>query len=172
MSLIVITVVFLLMLAELRLSRSNEHALRAAGAFEPPEDVYRAIAWAYPASFVAMFIEGAIVGPPARMVLAVGAVMFAAAKIIKYWAIASLGPRWTFRVLVIPDAPLVTRGPYAWLRHPNYIAVVGELVGVAVMAGAIVTGSIATLGFSWLLYRRIAVEDRALGRDQPARKGV
>ena len=54
-------------------------------------------------------------------------------------------------------------GPYRFVRHPNYLAVAGELVGVALMAGAIVTGPIAVLGFTALMLARIRVEERALG---------
>jgi methyltransferase len=169
---IVLVLVFLLMLAEWRLSSSNERALRRQGAFEPRDDVYQAMAWAYPISFLAIGIEGLIAGPPPRVVVMLGLVMFAAAKAIKYWAIASLGSRWTFRVLVLPGAPLVTRGPYARLRHPNYVGVVGELLGVAMIVGAPVTGVLAIAGFAWLLRRRIVIENHALGRNQDVRKGV
>jgi methyltransferase len=169
---IVIIAVFVLMLAEWRLSGSNERALRAQGAFEPPDDVHQSMAWAYPVSFLAMGLEGLFAGPPPRTVMMAGLVIFAAAKAVKYWAIASLGSRWTFRVLVLPGAPLVTRGPYAWIRHPNYLGVVGELLGVALMAGAAVTGVLAIVGFATLIRRRIVTENRALGRDQPVRKGV
>jgi methyltransferase len=171
-SLIVIAIVFVLMLVELRLSRSNERSLRAQGAFEPRDDVYSVMAWAYPASFIAMGLEGVIVGPLPNVVFTTGVVVFVAAKAIKYWAIASLGPRWTFRVLVVRAAPLVTRGPYAWLRHPNYVGVIGELVGVALLVGAPVTGLVTSAGFIYLLRRRIVVENRALGRDQPVQRGV
>lgn len=164
---VLVLLVFLLMLGELWLSRRNERGLRAQGALEPADDVYRTMAWAYPASFVAMAAEGFLAGSP-RWIVAAGMVTFAAAKGIKYWAMASLGRRWTFRVLVLPGAPLVTSGPYAWLRHPNYVGVAGELVGFGLAAGAIVTGLLSVAGFAWLLRRRIAVEDRALGRDQHA----
>ena len=56
-----------------------------------------------------------------------------AAKALKFWAIASLGTRWTYKVLVMPGLPLVPTGPYRWLRHPNYVGVVGELVAMALM---------------------------------------
>lgn len=157
---------FAAMLGELYLSRRNERALRAAGAEEPPHDVYRAMAWAYPVSFAAMAVEGALAGPEPGGTTALGAAVFAAAKGIKYWAVASLGARWSFRVLVLRDAPLVTSGPYACLRHPNYVGVIGELVGMALLVGAPVAGTVATCGFAWLLRRRIAVEDEALGRRQ------
>lgn len=164
MSLIVTVVVFVLMLAESRLSRANERALRALGASEPPDDVYPVMAWAYPVCFLAMGIEGALSGPAPGLTTALGAAVFGAGKAIKYWAIASLGRRWTFRVLVIPGAPLVTRGPYAWMRHPNYVGVMGEVLGVALLVGAPVTGGLATIGFGVLLRRRIAVEERALAQ--------
>ena len=56
------------------------------------------------------------------------------------------GACWTFRVIVVPGTTLVASGPYRFMRHPNYVAVVGELVGVALMTGARVTGPLATLG--------------------------
>ena len=74
----------------------------------------------------------------------------------------SLGVRWTFRVLILPGAPLVTHGPYAIWRHPNYVAVVGEFLAMALMTGARVSGPLTTLFFGWLMWRRIQVEDRAL----------
>jgi methyltransferase len=161
----------LLMLAEQRRSRRNEVTLRRAGAVEPPDDVYRAMAWVYPASFVAMAVESVAFGHSAdlqiselRSSFSIGLAIFVAAKLLKYWAIASLGPRWTFRVLVPPGAPLVSSGPYTWLRHPNYVGVVGELVGFAVALSAPATGVISVVLFGWLLRRRIAVEERALFR--------
>ena len=92
-----------------------------------------------------------------------GLAIFTAAKALKFWAIASLGVRWSFKVLVLPDAPLVTAGPYRLLRHPNYVAVTGELVGVAVAIGAPIAGALGTLVFVWLMRRRIQIEERALG---------
>ena len=153
-----------IMLAEARLSRSHERWLERHGAIEPPRDVYRTMRWAYPAAFIGMALEGALAGPPVGLPALAGVAVFGAAKALKFWAIASLGARWTFRVLVLPGAPLVSRGPYAFLRHPNYVAVMGELAGMALMVGARVTGPVATVGFALLLIRRIAVENQALHR--------
>jgi methyltransferase len=82
---------------------------------------------------------------------------------------AHLGPRWTFRVLVLPGAPLVRSGPYRLLRHPNYVAVIGEILAIAVALQAPAAGVIATLGFGWLIWRRIDVEKRALAGHTTAR---
>jgi methyltransferase len=159
---IAVTVVLILMAAEALLAARNERALLSRGAVEPADDVYRTMRWAYPLCFVSMAIEGAVLGPPARLLLLTGIVTFAIAKALKYWAIGTLGPRWTFRVMVLPSSPLVVTGPYAFMRHPNYMAVVGELAGAALTFGALVTGVASIAGFGWLMLRRIAVEDRAL----------
>jgi methyltransferase len=135
--------------------------LRARGAVEPPGDVYRTMRWAYPGSFVMIALEGAIRGPSPRGVL-VGVTMLAVAKALKYWAIATLGIRWTFRVLVLPEAPL-RAGPYRLMRHPNYLAICGEILGVGLIVGAWVTAPIALIGFGTLLARRVRLEERMLG---------
>jgi methyltransferase len=156
-------VALVLMLLEWRVSRRNEVALRRAGAVEPAGDVHGTMAWAYPASFVAMALEGILSNRPPGVLTLAGAAGFAAAKALKYWAMASLGRRWSFRVLVLPGAPLVTRGPYAWLRHPNYVGVIGELAAFALLVSAPVTGIVAVGGFALLIRARIRVEERALG---------
>ena len=160
--LLVLIVVMLMMLGEAILSRSHERTLREQGAVEPTGDVYATMQWAYPGAFVLMAAEGLAAGPPATLIAATGVILMAVSKALKWWAMASLGVRWTFRVLIVPGAPLVTRGPYAIWRHPNYIAVVGELVAMALMANARVAGPVTTLLFSWLMWQRIRLEDRAL----------
>lgn len=163
-SVLTLLAVLLVMAGEAALSAHNERVLRARGAIEPDGDVFATMRWAYPACFAAMAVEGALAGPASRDTLMIGLAVFGLAKALKVWAIGALGVRWTFRVLVLPNAPLVTRGPYAVLEHPNYLAVLGELVGVALVVGAPLTGVLSLLGFGALLWRRMAVEDRALGR--------
>jgi methyltransferase len=161
-ALVALVVAVVVMLGELRLSLAHERVLLRQGAIEPPDPVYATMRWGYPATFVAMAVEGGIGAPAPVAVAATGAAIFVVAKALKFWAIGSLGERWTFRVLVVPGAPLVTSGPYRWFRHPNYIGVVGELVGFALLVGAWVTGPVSLAFFGYLLHRRIAAEERAL----------
>jgi methyltransferase len=154
--------VVLLMLGELRLSNRNERALRDRGAIAPPDPVYQTMRWAYPAVFVAMAAESLLTGPASPPLAMIGAAVFTASKLFKFWAIAALGGRWTYKVLVLPGMPLVTGGPYRLVRHPNYVGVVGELVGMALMTAARFAGPAGILFFSWLLLRRIRAEDQAL----------
>ena len=157
-----LAVVLALMLAELIWSRRNERRLRARGAVAVEDPVYGTMQWAYPGVFVAMGLEALLVGPPPALVSAAGAVVFVLGKLLKYWAIASLRERWTYRVFVLPNTPLVTTGPYRYMRHPNYVGVIGELAGVALFLGARVTGPLGVVFFSWLLVRRVSAEEKAL----------
>jgi methyltransferase len=160
--LILFAVVFSSMLVEARRASANERRQRARGGVEPGRDVYRVMRVAYPAAFLMMFVEGALRPSPTFAVVLPGALLFVAAKLLKWWAILSLGPFWTFRVIVVPGARLVAEGPYRWLRHPNYVGVIGELAGVALMTGAWLSGVAGIATFGWLLVRRMAVEDQAL----------
>ena len=162
----IITVVacLLIMAGEAVLSSFNERLLRARGAIEPGGDVIDAMRWAYPGAFILMGIEGALTGPAPRDVMLAGLALFGLAKALKAWAISSLGSRWSYKVLVIPGEPLVTSGPYRFISHPNYLAVVGEIVSVAAIVWAPFTGILAAIGFGRLMIARIRIEDRALGR--------
>ena len=161
--LIVLIGVLLGMLSELFVSRVNEERYRHQGAREAADPVYGLMRWAYPGAFVSMAIEGALRGRSLDGYAVAGALLFVAGKALKAWAIHTLGVRWTYRVLVLPDAPLVRSGPYGLVRHPNYVGVIAELVGMAFMMTALITGPLATLVFAELLRRRITAEERALG---------
>lgn len=153
--------VFAPMIVEAVLSRRHERTLRERGAIEPPGDVYAAMRLAYPGVFLLMLLEGIGRGVAGTGWLQAGAAIFVLAKALKYWAIHALGSRWSFRVLVLPGLPLVSSGPYRFLRHPNYVAIVGELIAAALMLGAPVSGTVAVVGFGALLRRRTAIEERA-----------
>jgi methyltransferase len=152
------------MIVETIISMRHDRALRAGGAIEPDGDVYKIMQLAYPGCFLALLAEGAWRGAAWGAVSAAGLVVFVAAKALKYWAIASLGTRWTFRVLVPPASTPTRSGPYQWVNHPNYVAVAGELIGAAVMMHAFVTGAPAVATFSYLMWRRVQVEEKALAR--------
>jgi methyltransferase len=153
-------VVYAFMIVEARRAAHNEAIQRARGGIEPAGDVYRWMQWAYPGTFLAMFVESALRGPAPMARVWLGAFLFVAGKALKWWAIRTLGGDWTFRVIVVPDSRPIRSGPYRWLRHPNYAGVIGELVGATLMTDARVAGPIAILGFGVLLARRIAVENR------------
>jgi methyltransferase len=164
-SFIVGLLIFVPMLIEAARARRNERAQMARGGIEPEDDVYNIMRIVYPMAFVAMLAEWVLrpgTATASTAVVVFGAVVFAAAKTIKWWAILALGRCWTFRVIVVPGDPLVASGPYRYFRHPNYVGVFGELLGAAVMTRALVAGPIAIIVFAVLLQKRIAVEEHIL----------
>jgi methyltransferase len=97
-----------------------------------------------------------------------------AAQVLRYWAIRTLGPRWNVRVIVVPGAPVVTGGPYRFLRHPNYVAVVVEGFAIPLIHGAWGTALVFSAANALLLVVRIRCEERALAAhcDYAARFGA
>jgi methyltransferase len=154
-------VMLVVMVIELQISTRNQRYLQTMGAIAAPDPVFPVMRVAYPGVFVAMALEGST--HAAGTVLPIlGASVLLLAKAFKAWAILALDGRWTFRVFVLPDAPLVTTGPYRWFRHPNYIAVTGELIGFALLVAAPLSGVAGLLFFGELLRRRIRSEEEAL----------
>jgi len=94
----------------------------------------------------------------------VGAAAVAVAQGLRWWTIATLGRRWTTRVIVIPGLPLVTGGPFRLFRHPNYLAVAIEVAALPLAVGAWATAVVGTvLNAVLLMAVRIPCEEAALG---------
>jgi methyltransferase len=86
-----------------------------------------------------------------------------AAQGLRYWAVASLGERWNVRVIVVPGDEPVQRGPYRWVRHPNYSAVALEMAALPLVYGCWITALVFSLANALVLCVRIRVEEAALG---------
>lgn len=83
--------------------------------------------------------------------------------VTRWWCATVLGKHWNPRVIVIPNAPLVRRGPYRWLHHPNYAAVVAEVVALPLVHSAWLTAIAFTTANALVLTVRIRTENEALG---------
>ncbi|OBI44609.1 hypothetical protein A5707_02815 [Mycobacterium kyorinense] len=87
----------------------------------------------------------------------------ASSQVLRWWCVTTLGRRWNTLVIVVPHEPLVRRGPYRWLHHPNYVAVIAEGVALPLVHSAWLTAAGFTLANGLLLSVRIRVENQALG---------
>jgi len=149
---------------ELFLSRRNARHARAAGAVESGRGHYPVMVAFHTLFLISCAAEMLLVPrsfPGALGWVALGLALLAQG--LRYWAVASLGARWNTRVLVWPGVPPVTSGPYRFLRHPNYLAVVVEMAAVPLVYGAWVTAIVFSVGNLFLLSVRIRSEERALG---------
>jgi methyltransferase len=149
--------------AELWLSARNARRALARGAVESGRGHYPAMVAVHALFLVACAAEAlAFPEPPSPLaLLAVAGAL--GAQALRWWAVSALGDRWNTRILVVPGEPPVTRGPYRWLRHPNYLAVVLEIACLPLAFGSWRTAlAFSILDALWLMVR-IPAEERALG---------
>jgi methyltransferase len=150
-------------LAELRLSLRHARWAVERGGVETGRGHYPWMVLLHTVLLGGCFVEAALGHRP--FVPALGwsmLVLVAAAQGLRWWCIASLGERWNTRVIVVPGLPLVTRGPYRFLRHPNYVAVAVEGIALPLVHTAWLTATVFTALNAWLLTVRIRCEERAL----------
>ncbi|MGZ6143100.1 MAG: isoprenylcysteine carboxyl methyltransferase family protein [Myxococcales bacterium] len=143
-------------LAELWLSRRNARRAFGRGGVETGASHFRAMAVVHFLLFPACLLE-------ARALLPAFAAIALGAQALRWWAIHSLGDRWNVRVIVVPGEAPVRRGPYRWVRHPNYVAVAVEMLCVPLAGGAWASAIVFSAANAVLLRIRIREEERALG---------
>lgn len=151
-------------LGELWLSRRNARLAAARGGIEVAAGHYRVMAALHTLFLLAAPAEVILLARPFPGAFGFVALALAlSAQALRYWAIATLGPRWNVRVIVVPGEPPVTSGPYRFLRHPNYLAVVIEMAAIPLVHGAWLTALVFSLANALLLRVRIRAEEAALG---------
>lgn len=148
---------------ELRQSRRNEVIIRSLGGREHAAWQLQAMKALHAGWFIAMLVEVYGFRRPFLPGLSLFAlVTLMAGQSLRYAARRSLGWRWTVRVMTIPGLPLVRTGIYRYLRHPNYLGVVLEILATPLLHSAYVTAIVFSLANMLLLTARIRTEDRAL----------
>lgn len=144
-------------LAELWLSARNTARLRARGAYEVGAEHYPAMVALHAAWLGGLWV---LAWPLSANWILVAA--YAALQLARIWVIASLGERWTTRIIILPNASLVQAGPYRFLKHPNYVVVAGEIALLPLAFGLVAYAVIFSAANAALLLWRIRTEDRAL----------
>ena len=152
--------------AELVVAKRNAEWSFAQGGKEFGQSHYPVMVVLHSALLLGCVIEPMVLHRP--FIAWLGWPMLAIAALsqgLRWWCITTLGPRWNTRVIVLPDAPLVHKGPYRyrWLHHPNYVAVVAEGFALPLVHTAWLTAAIFTLANAMLLRVRLHVENSALG---------
>nr|WP_295107463.1 isoprenylcysteine carboxylmethyltransferase family protein [uncultured Caulobacter sp.] len=159
LSVAVLALVTLQRLAELLLARRNAGRLLARGGVEVGAGHYPFIVSLHAAWLVGLWIM-AWDRPVAPLWMS----LFVLLQLLRIWVIATLGDRWTTRIIALPGAPLVRRGPYRVLSHPNYAVVVAEIAVLPIAFGLPAYALIFSVLNAAMLWVRIRVENRALAR--------
>lgn len=160
-------------IGELVLSSRNAKRAFARGAMEVGEPHYRFMSvfhtlFLFACAGEVLLLERAFPGALGWGALCVAALC----QGLRYWAITTLGDRWNTRIIFVPGDKPVTGGPYRWIRHPNYVAVIVELLAIPLVHGAYVTAVVAAAVNGGLLLVRIRAEERALGAEYEAEFGA
>jgi methyltransferase len=160
---VILLVMFIELLVEVWISIRNSKELIQRGAVEIAPALLPIMALIYALKFAGSLLEYYWKSPDLPglwLIIFVGLLL--AAKGLKFWAVSSLGRYWTMRVLIVPGTDVVTKGPYRWIRHPNYAAVVMEVLAVPLIGKAFITCTVVTILISIALIFRIRAEEKAL----------
>ena len=149
-------------LIELLIAKRNERILKAQGGIEFDKNGYRVIVIMHVAFFVSLICEKVFLSRMLNSYWIIFAALFGVAQFLRYWAIKSLGVYWNTKILVLPNHKLVIAGPYKFLRHPNYIAVIVEIAVIPLIFSCYLTACIFSVINFILLRRRIKIEENAL----------
>ena len=156
LSVVILALVTLQRLGELWLSNRNTRRLLAKGALEHSPGHYPLIVAVHALWLVALWFLA-----PSRPIDGFWLAMFVLIEVARIWVLASLGPRWTTRIIVL-DEPLVRRGPYRFINHPNYAVVVAEIAVLPLVFGLWQVALVFTLLNAAILMIRIRAENAAI----------
>jgi len=149
--------------AELVVSSRNIRAAKAKGAVERGLGHYPVMVVLHVGLLVGALVEVVVADRPFYPWLGWPMlVLVLASQALRWWCIRTLGPQWNTRVVVLPGSPLVRSGPYRWMPHPNYLAVVVEGFALPLVHTAWVTALVFTVANGFLLRTRIRCEEAAL----------
>lgn len=150
---------------ELFLASRNARYIRAKGGYEVGAEHYKYIVLLHSLFFASLILEVSMKENP--QVLPAWWIcsfsVFLLAQLLRYWCIRSLGKHWNTRILIVPGTQPVIRGPYRFLRHPNYVVVALEILSLPLTFGAFFTALTFSILNAWLLLRiRIPLEEKSL----------
>lgn len=158
-AIVILALVTVQRLVELVIARRHTQALLARGAHEVGAGHYPLIIAVHAAWLLSLWLLA-----PGRPIIWPLIGLYVLLQGLRVWVLTTLGERWTTRIIVLPGAPLVSTGPYRWLRHPNYAVVVGEIAMLPLAFGLVWVALVFTLLNGAVLAIRIRAESQALWR--------
>jgi methyltransferase len=164
---VMIFAIFIILIAiqrmfELYIAKQNEKQLKAAGAVEYGESHYSWMVLMHLSFFIVLIIEVVVLERDVSGLWPIWLTLFLIAQSGRIWVIRSLGKHWNTKIIVVPDADVVIKGPYKYFKHPNYIIVATEIIVISLLFNAYYTAVIFSLLNVWMMTVRIPLEEKAL----------
>ncbi|MCI0450469.1 MAG: hypothetical protein L0Y79_11935 [Chlorobi bacterium] len=157
-----IAFVILQRLAELIIAKRNEKRMLAKGAVEFDRDGYKFIVLMHTLFFLSLLSEKIYFNRGINDYWIILIILFFLAQALRYWAIISLGEFWNTRIIVLKGSELIKKGPYRFLSHPNYMAVITEIAFIPLIFSCYITAIVFSVLNLFAITRRIKIEDAAL----------
>lgn len=158
----IISIIIVQRLIEVVVAKRNERWMKSIGGIEAGKAHYRWMVALHVSFFVALLLEVTFTTPSLTNSSVVALSIVIVAQSIRIWALTSLGRYWNTKIIVLPDAPVVEKGPYRFLRHPNYAVVITEIAFIPLIFQAYWTAILFTLLNAWMLRVRIQMEEEML----------
>ncbi len=149
-------------LSELFIARQNERWMKERGAKEFGQEHYKWIVLLHISFFVALVSEVLIKTKPIHSQWPALLFLFFILQLARVWVISSLGKYWNTKIIILPGANVVKKGPFKWMKHPNYVIVTFELLIIPIIFQAYMTAIIFFILNQMILFVRIRTEERAL----------
>ena len=149
-------------LVELYIAKQNEKQMKAGGAIEYGESHYKWMVLMHLSFFIVLIIEVVGLERDISGLWPIWLPLFLIAQSGRIWVIRSLGKHWNTKIIVVPDADVVIKGPYKFFKHPNYIIVATEILVISLLFNAYYTAIIFSLLNVWMMTVRIPLEEKAL----------
>ncbi|MFC0469268.1 isoprenylcysteine carboxyl methyltransferase family protein [Halalkalibacter kiskunsagensis] len=159
---IFITLVILQRIVEVMIANRNAEWIKRQGGYEAGRGHYKFLVALHALFFVSLLIEVTVVDSRFVFWAVAPLFLFLLAQICRVWALTALGRFWNTRIMILPGAQVVAKGPYRYLRHPNYVIVVTELACLPLIFQAYWTAILFTILNALVLSIRIKVEEQAL----------
>ncbi|MEH7345241.1 isoprenylcysteine carboxylmethyltransferase family protein [Bacillus sp. JJ1532] len=159
---IFITVTILQRIVELIIAKKNERFMKSQGALEFGQSHYPFIVAVHSLFFVSYILEVSFVGHEVSSYWPILFPLFLLTQAGRIWALKSLGPYWNTKIIVLPNARIIRKGPYRFFKHPNYIIVSAEFLIIPLMFEAYITTALFTIMNIIILAIRIPAEENAL----------
>lgn len=149
-------------LIELLIAKSNEQWMKKRGGVEVGEDHHKWFVIVHILFFISIISESFIINKQTVHINYMLLFIFIITQVARFWCIYSLGRFWNTKIIVLPGTSLIQKGPYKYIKHPNYIIVGIELIVIPLLFGAYLTAVIFPILHILLLRIRIPIENKAL----------
>lgn len=162
----IIFAVILQRLIELRISKNNEAYILSQGGKKHSDNLLGAVkilqvSWWIAAIAEVWYFDRPFIFPLAAVALSATL----AGQVLRYLSMQALGQRWTLPIMTLPDTPVVNKGVYLYLRHPNWLGVILEIAALPLIHGAYLTAIIFSLANAFLMSQRVQTEEKALAEN-------